>query len=102
MERLELIQLLGARAVLAEPTPLQVIEERDPERFMAAFAQAVAEAETILVCDPAWGAAERAQLAVLRQSKIENPKSKMISPPPRAVRRSRRGSSIATSLASTC
>jgi O-succinylbenzoic acid--CoA ligase len=77
MERLELIQLLGARSALAEPTPRRVVEEREPERFMAAFAQAVAEAETVLVCDPAWGAAERAQLAVLLQSKIENSKSKI-------------------------
>jgi O-succinylbenzoic acid--CoA ligase len=77
MERLELIRQLGARAALAEPTPLRVVEEREPERFMAAFAQAVAEAETVVVCDPAWGAAERAQLAVLLQSKIENPKSKI-------------------------
>ena len=77
MERLELIRLLGAGSVLAEPTPLRIVEEREPERFMTAFAQAVAEAETVVVCDPAWGAAERAQLAVLLQSKIENPKSKI-------------------------
>jgi len=77
MERLELIQRLGARSVLAGPTPLRVVEEREPERFMAAFARAVAGAETVLVCDPSWGAAERAQLAVLLQTKIENPKSKI-------------------------
>jgi o-succinylbenzoate---CoA ligase len=77
MERLELIQLLGARSVLAEPAPLRLVEERQPERFMAAFAQAAADAETVVVCDPAWGAAERAQLAVLLQSKSENPKSKI-------------------------
>jgi len=77
MERLELIQLLGAPSALAEPAALRVVEERDPERFMAAFARAVAEAETVLVCDPAWGAAERAQLTVLLQSKIQNPKSKI-------------------------
>jgi len=65
MERLELIRLLGARSALAEPTSLRVVEEREPERFMAVFAQAVAEAETVLVCDPAWGAAERTQLAAL-------------------------------------
>jgi len=77
MERVELIRRLGARSVLAEPTPLRAVEEREPERFMVAFAHAVAEAETVLVCDPAWGAAERAQLAVLLQSKIENQKSKI-------------------------
>ena len=52
MERTELIRLLGARSVLAEPTPRRIVEEREPERFMTAFAQAVAEAETVLVCDP--------------------------------------------------
>ena len=77
MERVELIRRLGARSVLAEPTPLRAVEEREPERFMTAFVHAVAEAETVLVCDPAWGAAERAQLAVLLQSKIENQKSKI-------------------------
>ena len=77
MERTELIRLLGGRPALAEPAPLRIVEEREPERFMAAFAQAVAEAETVLVCDPAWGAAERAQLAILQQSKIQNPKSKI-------------------------
>ena len=77
MERLELIRLLGARHALAEPAPLRVVEEREPERFMTAFAQTVAQSETVLVCDPAWGAAERAQLAILQQSKIENPKSKI-------------------------
>jgi O-succinylbenzoic acid--CoA ligase len=77
MERLELIRLLGARAALAEPVPLRVVEEREPDRFMAAFAQAVAQAETVLVCDPTWGTAERAQLALLQQSKIQNPKSKI-------------------------
>ena len=77
MERVELIRRLGARSVLAEPTPLRAVEEREPERFMTAFAQTVAQSETVLVCDPAWGAAERAQLAILQQSKIENPKSKI-------------------------
>jgi O-succinylbenzoic acid--CoA ligase len=77
MERTELIRRLGPRSALAEPTPLRVVEEREPGRFMAAFAQAVAEAETVVVCDPAWGAGERAQLAVLLQSKIQNPKSKI-------------------------
>jgi len=65
MERLELIRMLGGRPNLAEPAPLRLVEEREPERFMAAFAQAVAEAETVLVGDPAWGVAERAQLAGL-------------------------------------
>jgi O-succinylbenzoic acid--CoA ligase len=76
MERIEMIRLLGARVALAEPAPLRVIEEREPERFMAVFAQAVAEAETVLVCDPAWGAVERAQSAALLNSepKTQNPK----------------------------
>jgi O-succinylbenzoic acid--CoA ligase len=76
MERLELIRLLGARSALAEPMPLRVVEEREPERFMTAFAQAVAEAETVLVCDPAWGAAERAQLAALLNSEPKTQNSK--------------------------
>ena len=76
MERLELIRLLGGEPALAEPTPLRVVEEREPERFMTAFARAVAEAETVFVCDPTWGAAERAQLAALlnAEPKTQNPK----------------------------
>ena len=76
MERTELIRLLGARSVLAEPTPRRIVEEREPERFMTAFAQAVAEAETVLVCDPTWGAVERAQLATLLNSELKTQNAK--------------------------
>jgi O-succinylbenzoic acid--CoA ligase len=40
-----------------------VIEERDPVRFMAALATAVAGEGPVFLADPAWGATERAALA---------------------------------------
>jgi O-succinylbenzoic acid--CoA ligase len=40
-----------------------VIEERDPVRFMAALAAAVAGEGAVFLADPAWGATERAALA---------------------------------------
>ncbi len=77
MERAELAHALGAPAIVAEPggDPV-VIEERDPARFMEKFAAAVAAGADVFLADPNWGAKERAQLAALLQSKIENPKSK--------------------------
>ena len=78
MERAELARLLGAPMILAEPPAAPVIvEENDPARFMVAFAEAVASGAEVFLADPAWGVAERAQLAQLLQSKIESPKSKI-------------------------
>ena len=64
MDRLELARLLGAPAGVAEAgSGPVVIEERDPVRFMAALAVAVAGEGPVFLADPAWGAAERAALA---------------------------------------
>jgi O-succinylbenzoic acid--CoA ligase len=64
MERVELARWLGAAAPAAPP-PTVVVDERDPVAFMGSFAHAVAAGGTVLVVDPAWGAAERAQFAAL-------------------------------------
>jgi len=42
-----------------------VVEEREPARWRAAFAAAVASDATVFVANPAWGAAERAQFDAL-------------------------------------
>jgi len=59
---------LEARATIetaGHPTGSVIIEERDPRRFMAAFARAVATDQPVFLADPAWGPAERAALADL-------------------------------------
>jgi O-succinylbenzoic acid--CoA ligase len=67
MERIELAGLLGAtpRAEEAPPLPIAV-EESDPERFMDAFATAVAGGGPVFLADPSWGTPERDALARLR------------------------------------
>lgn len=65
MERGELAALLGVRARAGANAPSRAIEERDPARFMAAFAQAVAAAGNVFLANPSWKAAERAVLARL-------------------------------------
>jgi O-succinylbenzoic acid--CoA ligase len=72
MERAELARLLGAAAVTGEPRDV-FIGESEPARFMAAFAQAVADDKNVFLCDPMWGKNERAQLAWLAPSEILNP-----------------------------
>ncbi len=63
MERHELARLLGsANPVRANRV---VIPESNPERFMADFATAVAGKGEVFLCNPAWGAAERAQFDAL-------------------------------------
>jgi O-succinylbenzoic acid--CoA ligase len=75
MERAELSQALRAwrsREVGAvipngprrvkDNAPYHLITEPDPRKFMAAFADAVAGSGDIFLCDPKWGAAERAQV----------------------------------------
>ncbi|OHE89218.1 MAG: hypothetical protein A3G75_11380 [Verrucomicrobia bacterium RIFCSPLOWO2_12_FULL_64_8] len=60
---------------VAEPRDV-VVEERDPDRFMAAFAEAVAAGGTVFVADPSWGTNERSQFAALTKSETQNPKPK--------------------------
>lgn len=69
MNRLDLARLLGAPAgIVAEPRPgATVIEESDPQRFMAALAAATAQGGVVLLAGDTWGASERGQLAVLRE-----------------------------------
>lgn len=74
MERAELARRLGAEMRVAEPCD-RVVEERDPARFMAVFAEAVAGGGMVFVADPAWGATERAQFAALLQSQTADNKS---------------------------
>jgi len=64
MERIELARLLGAPPGAAETAagPV-VIEEREPARFMALLASAVAAGGPVFLADSAWGATERAALS---------------------------------------
>jgi o-succinylbenzoate---CoA ligase len=64
MERVDLIRLLGAETAVSEPRDV-VVEERDPERFIAAFTEAVAAGGTVFLADPNWGERERAQFNAL-------------------------------------
>lgn len=82
MERAELARLLQATAEchLLDDTPADapvVICERDPVRFMQAFAAAAAGTGPVFLTDPSWGAAERATLDQVVRSQISNLKSEM-------------------------
>ena len=71
MERAELSSLLGRR-VTAPPRGPVCIADGAPEKFMTAFAEAVAGDADIFLCDPNWSAKERAEVDRLLHSKIEN------------------------------
>ncbi len=70
MERAELSEAL--RNLRSNDAPASagpvLIAEADPGRFMAAFAHAVAGEADVFLCDPKWGATERAQLDALLQT----------------------------------
>ena len=70
MERAQLAYLLGTPAIVCEPRDV-VVEEGDPARFTAVFADAVAMGGTVFVADPSWGQAERAQFNALVAQKPE-------------------------------
>ena len=72
MERFELGRLLGGRPTVQVARRI-LISETEPRKFMAAFAQAVAGDAEIFLCDPKWGAAERARVDALLQSNAQNP-----------------------------
>ena len=78
MERAELARLLGVFrsqvSDLAYSSDAVVIEERDPARFQAAFAAAVAGSGPVFLADPDWGAAERDQFQKLV---VQHPTSKL-------------------------
>lgn len=67
MERVELARLLGAAWAAAAPRNV-VVDESDPARFMAAFADAVAVGGTVFVADPVWSQGERDQFNALVSS----------------------------------
>ena len=69
MDRDDLARLLGASPRSAEPSgePL-VIDERDPGRFMEAFATACGSGTRVFLADPDWSEAQRRQFhTLLRQ-----------------------------------
>ena len=76
MERIELVRRLGVPLRVVAPRNV-VVEEREPERFMAAFGEAVTAGSTVFVADPSWGATERMQFDKLISSKgkTQNPES---------------------------
>ncbi len=67
MERLELARLLRGKSV-AQGASRIVVTESDPQKFMAAFAQAMAGRAEIFLANPDWGALERNQVDALLQS----------------------------------
>jgi O-succinylbenzoic acid--CoA ligase len=69
MERADLARALGATAVAQEARNV-FISESEPTRFMAAFAQAVANGGNVFLCDPTWGQNEREELAVRTTNQI--------------------------------
>lgn len=73
MERAELSERLHARVPHRRSHRPVVVCERDPARFQAAFAKAVAGAGLVFLADPAWGAAERAQFRELLSRAPERP-----------------------------
>ncbi len=64
MERAGLARLLGGGVATHGGRPV-MIAESDPEKFRTAFARAVAGSAEIFLCDPGWGAVERAQVEAL-------------------------------------
>ncbi len=60
---------------VAESRDTVVVEEREPERFCAAFAEAVAAGGTVFLANPDWGPDERAQFNALRDAKAQHPTS---------------------------
>jgi len=76
--RSELAILLGAPTrLVAEPKAgPALISEADPRKFMAALASAVGGNEMVFLCDPKWGANERAQVNAL----VSAPSSELPAP----------------------
>ena len=77
MERVELNRLLGAT-----PPPFAsgsaemggVVAEREPARFIARFAEAVAARGPVFLADPNWGEVEQAQFqAIIAQTPLPEP-----------------------------
>jgi O-succinylbenzoic acid--CoA ligase len=82
MERAELARLLRTeeeRHLLDDipEEPAVVVCERDPVRFMAAFAAAAAGTGPVFLADPGWGEAERATLDEVARFQMSDFKSQM-------------------------
>jgi len=60
LERVELAHILGA-ARPANTGAAQIIEEPNPERFMAAFATALSTGGNIFLANPLWRPKERSR-----------------------------------------
>ena len=77
MDRAELAGLLGVAGVVAKGACGSiVVEEPAPQRFMAAFASAVAAGGPVFLADPTWGPAERGEMTTaLSQSPINDRRS---------------------------
>lgn len=65
--RAELARRLGAADGPREPRDAIVIAERDPGRFMADLAEAVAAGGNVFLADPNWTDAQRAELNAIAQ-----------------------------------
>ena len=74
MERVELARRLGVSLQVAALRDV-IVEELEPERFMAAFGEAMAAGRTVFVADPSWGAVERAQFDELTNPELKTQNS---------------------------
>lgn len=72
MERRELARVLGATRV--ERAPRVLIAESNPDKFMDRFAAGAAGEGEVFLGNPAWSAAERAQVEVLMKLKSPSPR----------------------------
>lgn len=69
--RAELARRLGAAEGAREPRETTIVSEREPARFMAALAEAVAAGGNVFLADPNWSDAQRAELeAMTRQTSV--------------------------------
>lgn len=67
--RAELALRLGAGEGVREAREVTIVAEREPARFMAAFAEAVATGGQVFLADPNWSDAQRVELdATARQA----------------------------------
>ncbi len=72
MERIELIQLFSGKERRARQRARFFVAEAEPRKFMAEFARGVAGYTEVFLCDPNWGAEEKARVEALRQMPMEN------------------------------
>jgi o-succinylbenzoate---CoA ligase len=74
MERAELAKRLGADlSAVAEAGGPVVVDEREPQRFMTRFGEAVATGGPVFLANPEWSARERAEMNALLPTGGEKP-----------------------------